>query len=102
MASPFTPEFRRTFRGPATCSASRKNVNLRLEVLEDRFLPSVSVHILKDINPGLASSNAGSFTAYNGKVYFSANDGVHGVELWQSNGTAAGTVLLKDLLNPGG
>lgn len=29
--------------------------------------------------------------------YFAANDGVNGYELWQSDGTAAGTVLLKDI-----
>ena len=31
---------------------------------------------------------------------FTANDGVNGNELWASNGTAAGTVLLKDI-HPG-
>ena len=36
----------------------------------------------------------------NGKVYFSANDGVNGYELWSSDGTAAGTKMLKDI-NPG-
>jgi ELWxxDGT repeat protein len=37
-------------------------------------------------------------TNLNGAVFFRAND-VHGIELWQSNGAAAGTVLVKDI-NP--
>ena len=36
----------------------------------------------------------------NGTLFFAANDGMHGVELWKSDGTAAGTVLVKDI-NPG-
>src|SRR5262245_36420301 len=36
-------------------------------------------------------------TNVNGTVYFTANDGVHGRELWKSDGTAAGTVLVKDI-----
>jgi ELWxxDGT repeat protein len=33
-------------------------------------------------------------------LFFSASDGIHGVELWRSNGTAAGTQIVKDI-NPG-
>jgi ELWxxDGT repeat protein len=36
----------------------------------------------------------------NGTLFFRVNDGTHGVELWQSNGTAPGTMMVKDL-NPG-
>jgi ELWxxDGT repeat protein len=32
-------------------------------------------------------------------LFFTANDGVNGTELWKSDGTAAGTVLVKDI-NP--
>ena len=33
-------------------------------------------------------------------MYFSAYDGVHGRELWQSDGTGAGTAMVADI-NPG-
>ncbi len=36
----------------------------------------------------------------NGTLFFQATDGVHGNELWRSNGTAAGTQMVKDI-NPG-
>jgi len=61
--------------------------------------------MLKDINPRDSDSNT-TFqflnppTVVNGTLYFTANDGVHGVELWKSDGTAAGTMMVKDI-NPG-
>ncbi len=44
-----------------------------------------------------ASSNS---IISNGVLYFAANDGTHGAELWQSDGTPAGTSLLADI-DPG-
>src|SRR5206468_2209400 len=41
-----------------------------------------------------------NFTAVNGKVYFTYDDGTHGYELWVTDGTAGGTKLVKDV-NPG-
>ena len=56
--------------------------------------------LLKDINPGLASSDVIgglSITAGADQIYFLAEDAVHGKELWKSDGTSEGTSLLKDL-----
>lgn len=39
---------------------------------------------------------------YNNKLFFSADDGTNGRELWSSDGTEAGTVMVKDILTGGG
>lgn len=54
-----------------------------------------------DINSGTSSSNPGEITAINNLVYFRANDGTNGLEPWISDGTVAGTKMLKDI-NTGG
>jgi ELWxxDGT repeat protein len=57
--------------------------------------------VLKDINPYLTLSSqttAGyNYKGYNGYVYFSADNGINGYELWKTDGTEANTVLVKDI-----
>ena len=50
--------------------------------------------------PGSGGSYPYNFTEVMGEMYFRASDGSSGTELWKSDGTAAGTVLVKDI-NPG-
>jgi len=38
--------------------------------------------------------------SFNGKIFFAANDGTHGIELWITDGTSGGTSMVKDI-NPG-
>ena len=56
--------------------------------------------IIKDIKPGNDGSSPDGYFLYMDKIYFSADDGTHGTELWSTNGTATGTQLVKDI-NPG-
>jgi ELWxxDGT repeat protein len=76
-----------------------------LEALEDRLLPSLTPYLVADISPGKTSSSPALFANVSGTLFFSATDGVHGHELWRSDGTAAGTTIVADVnpaLSPGG
>lgn len=59
--------------------------------------------MLKDINPGEGSAfpayfdGAESFVELNGELFFRANDGIHGDELWKTDGTENGTVMVSDI-----
>ena len=52
--------------------------------------------LLKDVNPGPASSRPGEFIEFGDLAVFAAADGVHGRELWITDGTSEGTHSLKD------
>jgi ELWxxDGT repeat protein len=56
--------------------------------------------LLTDINPGPGDSTAAAAGVrffMDGRMYFLADDGVHGRELWTTDGTAAGTMLIADV-----
>ncbi|MCE1252568.1 MAG: sortase [Anaerolineae bacterium] len=61
--------------------------------------------LVKDIFPGSGSSDVGKLTDLNGSILFRADDGrhttddpdnIHGWELWKTDGTQSGTVMVKD------
>lgn len=53
--------------------------------------------MVKDINPGTATSDIQYITRFNDKVVFSATDGENGYELWISDGTEDGTYMVSDI-----
>ena len=58
--------------------------------------------LVKDIYPGTVgpypyNSSPNFLTDVKGTLFFIANDDPTGNELWKSDGTAAGTVLVKDI-----
>ena len=62
---------------------------------------ALTANRVKDINPGAALGGGGPLVNMGGTLYFSGNDGVHGGELWKTDGTAAGTVMVADTGSPG-
>lgn len=67
---------------------------------------SADPYLVRDIHPGPESSfgvpilgvpSRSQFFAFQGRVFFVADDGVHGLELWQTDGTAPGTQLVADI-----
>ena len=61
--------------------------------------------ILSDINPGAGSSGYYSWLPVEAHksgdwVYFYADNGINGTELWKTDGTQSGTQMVKDI-NPG-
>ena len=60
--------------------------------------------LLKDINPTVISGEGAfpsdlskrKFLVTNSQMYFIANDGISGYELWKTDGTTNGTYLIKD------
>src|SRR5262249_36290211 len=67
---------------------------LRTETLEDRAVPSAT--LVRDINThtgaslGYSFGDASKSVELNGRLFFFADDGVHGRELWSTDGTDAG------------
>ena len=59
--------------------------------------------MVKDIDSGSDNSYPTDLTVFNNEFYFSASDGSggsvggKGFELWKSDGTASGTVMVKDI-----
>ena len=53
--------------------------------------------LVKDIRTGSGGSFPGYLTVVGDSLFFNANDGINGYELWKSDGTTEGTVLVKDI-----
>jgi ELWxxDGT repeat protein len=92
----------RAFTGPHRQSRKTPALTLRLEEFETRCLPSFSM--VKDINTSDGTVNYGPLpydAVMVGDTYYFSNIGSEaGRELWKSDGTPGGTVLVADI-NPG-
>jgi ELWxxDGT repeat protein len=56
-----------------------------------------AVQLIKDIRSGPAGARAHRLVILGDRLFFAANDGIHGSELWSSDGTRTGTAMVKDI-----
>ena len=97
---------RRPQRRIASRNSNRAAELLTLERLEARNLMAGLPNLI-DVVSGAGASVPTWFTNVNNTVFFSAQDGSSGNELWKTDGTLGGTSRVKDLLpgansgNPG-
>src|SRR5262245_46674214 len=79
----------------------RLRARLHLEPLEGRCLlaSGQSASLVADLVSGPNSSNPQNLANVNGTLYFATSNPTTGTELWKSDGTAAGTVLLANGFN---
>ena len=75
---------------------SRRTWQMEFEELESRVVPSAV--LVKDITSNTFDSNPTQLTDVNGTLFFRANDG-NGNDLWKTDGTAEGTVKVRDFNN---
>ncbi len=88
-------------RGRRSCRRiSPLPVSCAPERCEPRML--LSIHPVDDINVISRDSDPQDFLQIGSLTYFTADDGVHGRELWKTDGTTAGTVQVKDIHPTGG
>ena len=59
--------------------------------------PAGGVQLVKDINYGSGDSSPSMFEGMGGELFFSADDGISGMELWKSDGTNSGTVIVSNI-----
>lgn len=78
-------------------SASSATRGRELWAYQWRGKPGARPYLVRDIRPGAASSDPRSLVAFRNRVYFTADDGVHGRELWRSVGNGSQTILVKDV-----
>jgi ELWxxDGT repeat protein len=84
------------------CSAVNRKRRLLVEYLEVRTLLAAGIPPFVDINPipYPSAPGAGGFVTVGDEIFFAAVTDANGAELWKTNGTDQGTVMVKDI-NPG-
>ncbi|RLS69737.1 MAG: hypothetical protein DWI01_07975, partial [Planctomycetota bacterium] len=84
---------------PARRQRARRRHHAALlgERLEARLALSVEPTLVADINLGTNSSAPGDLVTAGNLAYFTATSDTHGGELWTTDGTAAGTRMVRDI-----
>ncbi len=81
-------------------SATARSAATPTVLAQPSLAASSGAKLVKDLTPGsdpTFSSSPREFTTIGSTTYFLATDGSNGRELWKTDGTTAGTTLVKDI-----
>ena len=87
----------RAASGVAMYSQGSLHCGASVEKLEEKALLAVTPELVTQVGSGADGSDAFHSVNMNGILFFPSTDAAHGTELWRSDGTAAGTMLVKDI-----
>ena len=74
-----------------------KKLLLILTCVTHQLHAQTELTLVKDINPGEPNSTPGLFAHVNDQLFFIANNGTNGIELWKTDATEANTIMIKDI-----
>ena len=60
-------------------------------------IPSEPPRLVKDINQLSQGSYPSQYLVIGATTFFTSDDGIYGKELWKTDGTTLGTVMVKDI-----
>ncbi len=79
-----------------TANVANQSISVLLDDGSGLFQKKRDFSVGESYSPGATVTNPGPLVNVDGTVFFAAGSTSSGVELWKSNGTAAGTVQVKD------
>ena len=91
-------DWRSRLRKERSTVARRRRLGGAIEALESRQLLTFAIDLFADVNQLGVSSNPDEVTVVGDTAFFVADDGDTGAELWKTDGTVGGTVVVKDIL----
>ena len=74
-----------------------KKLLLILTCVTHQLHAQTELTLVKDINPGEPNSTPGLFAHVNDQLFFIANNGTNGIELWKTDGTPGGFEMIEDI-----
>lgn len=61
-------------------------------------MDGINAPLKLNVSPGTSDGAGFPWLVYKDQLIFTANDGTHGYELWKSDGTEAGTQIIRDIV----
>jgi uncharacterized delta-60 repeat protein len=96
-ATPDAGSFFAGWSGDADCSDGQLTMNVDVSCVATFTSQRFIAELVAEIRPGTSGSLPSDMAVFNGSLYFAANDGVNGRELWRLDAGAAAPVMAANI-----